>query len=55
MIVVSDTSVVSALIQIGKVDLLNDVATVIRELREQASFWISADLEEKVLADAGED
>ena len=34
--------------------LLESVATVIRELREQASFWISAELEARVLRDAGE-
>lgn len=34
--------------------LLNLVAPVIRELRENASFWISAELEARVLEDAGE-
>lgn len=34
--------------------LLSSVAPVIRELREQASFWISAELEARVLQDAGE-
>lgn len=34
--------------------LLNSVATVIKELREKASFWISPDLEARVLRDAGE-
>jgi hypothetical protein len=35
--------------------LLSDVATVIRELREKASFWISDELEARVLRDAGEE
>lgn len=34
--------------------LLDSVAIVIRELREQASFWISPELEARVLRDAGE-
>lgn len=34
--------------------LLENVATVIRELRERASFWISPELEARVLRDAGE-
>lgn len=34
--------------------LLSDVAPVIRELRELASFWISPELEARVLCDAGE-
>ncbi len=34
--------------------LLVSVALVIRELREQASFWISDELEARVLKDAGE-
>jgi len=34
--------------------LLGSVATVIHELREKASFWISAELEARVLRDAGE-
>lgn len=33
--------------------LLSSVASVIRELREHASFWISAELEARVLRDAG--
>lgn len=34
--------------------LLSSVAPLIRELREHASFWISAELEARVLRDAGE-
>ena len=34
--------------------LLESVATVIQELKEKASFWISAELETRVLRDAGE-
>jgi predicted nucleic acid-binding protein len=35
--------------------LLSDVAPLILELREKASFWISAELEARVLRDAGEE
>ncbi len=34
--------------------LLDHVAEVIHELKEVASFWISAELEARVLSDAGE-
>jgi uncharacterized protein len=34
--------------------LLGSVTPVIRELREKASFWISEELEARVLRDAGE-
>jgi predicted nucleic acid-binding protein len=34
--------------------LLCSVAPMIRDLREQASFWISSELEARVLRDAGE-
>jgi uncharacterized protein len=34
--------------------LLESVATVIQELKEKASFWISPELEARVLRDAGE-
>lgn len=34
--------------------LLSDLAPVIRELREKAYFWISEELEARVLRDAGE-
>jgi uncharacterized protein len=34
--------------------LLVSVATIIRDLRERASFWISPELEARVLRDAGE-
>jgi predicted nucleic acid-binding protein len=37
-----------------RLGLLDSITTLIRELREQASFWISAELEARVLRDAGE-
>jgi len=61
MIVVSDTSVISALIQIGRAELLLEIfgevvipKKVAAELEDTASFRISPDLEARVLRDAGE-
>ncbi|MGI9055501.1 MAG: hypothetical protein ACR2F2_06835 [Pyrinomonadaceae bacterium] len=51
MIIVSDTSPVSNLILIARLDILHKI---LDELKNIAGFWLEAKLEKKILEQLGE-